>query len=121
MGRVTSIVFYASWYNTNVTIEWALGGDLIDSADRDGTFVNRIVAGNEKWCFQYDTQRQSAIWKSPSSPRKNPGQDRSKGIVMLEMFFRCCSHRIHPRKNDCKQAPLQGDLSPSTHFDSPEL
>jgi hypothetical protein len=27
-----------------------------------------------------------------------------------------CSHRIHPRKRDCKQAPLQGDPLPSKQF-----
>jgi hypothetical protein len=46
-------------------------GDLIDSADKDGTFLNQIITGNET-CFLYDPQlkRQSATWKSPSSPRK---------------------------------------------------
>jgi hypothetical protein len=26
-------------------------GDLIDSADKDGTFLNRIITGDETWCF----------------------------------------------------------------------
>jgi hypothetical protein len=45
---------------------------LIDSADKDGTFLNCIITGDETWCFVYDLQlkQQSAIWKSPSSPRK---------------------------------------------------
>jgi hypothetical protein len=65
-------------------------GNLIDSADRDGTFFNWIITGDETLCFLYDPQlkRQSASWKSPSSPRKNKlRQDRSKGSVMLELFF----------------------------------
>jgi hypothetical protein len=28
------------------------------------------------------------------------------------------SHEIHPRRSDCKQAPLQGDPSPSMQFNS---
>jgi hypothetical protein len=58
--------------------------DLIDSADKDGTAVNRITTGVETWCFLYDT----TTWESPSSPRqKKPRQDGSKGKVMLELFF----------------------------------
>jgi hypothetical protein len=26
-------------------------GDLIDSADKDGTFLNRTITGDETWCF----------------------------------------------------------------------
>jgi hypothetical protein len=46
--------------------------DLINSADKNGTFLNWIITGDETWCFLYDPQmkRQSATWKSPSSPRK---------------------------------------------------
>jgi hypothetical protein len=65
-------------------------GDLIDSADKDGTFLNQIITGDEPWCFLYDLQlkRQSATWKLPSLPRKKKlRQDRSKGKVMLELFF----------------------------------
>ncbi|KAJ4442216.1 hypothetical protein ANN_12082 [Periplaneta americana] len=65
-------------------------GDLISSADDDPTFLNRIITGDETWRFLYDPQlkRQSATWKTPLSPRqKKPRQDRSKGKVMLELFF----------------------------------
>jgi hypothetical protein len=31
-------------------------GDLINSADKDGAFLNRIITGNETWCFLYDLQ-----------------------------------------------------------------
>lgn len=67
-------------------------GDLIDSADKDTTFLQRIITGDETWCFLYDPQlkRQSATWKSPSSPRrKKCRQDKTKGKVMLEVFFDC--------------------------------
>jgi hypothetical protein len=44
--------------------------DLIDSADKDGLFPNRNLTGDETWRFLYNPQlkRQSATWKSPSSP-----------------------------------------------------
>jgi hypothetical protein len=65
--------------------------DLINSADKDGMFLNRIVTGDETLCFYlYDPRlkRQSATWKSPSSPRKKkPQQHRSKGKVLLERFL----------------------------------
>jgi hypothetical protein len=54
-------------------------GDLIDSADKDETFLNRIITGDEKLYFLYDPQLklQSATWKLTSSPRKKkPRQDR---------------------------------------------
>jgi hypothetical protein len=43
-------------------------GDLINSADKDGTSLNRITTGGGTWCFLYDPQlkRQSSTWKSPS-------------------------------------------------------
>ena len=31
-------------------------GHLINSADDDGKFLNRIIAGDEIWCFLYDPQ-----------------------------------------------------------------
>jgi hypothetical protein len=42
-------------------------GDLNDSADKDGMFLNQIITGDETWRFLYDPQlkRQSASWKSP--------------------------------------------------------
>jgi len=30
--------------------------DLIISADADETFLNRIITGDETWCFLYDPQ-----------------------------------------------------------------
>jgi hypothetical protein len=46
--------------------------DLIYNADKGGMFLNWIITGDETWCFLYDAQlrRQSATWKSPSSPQK---------------------------------------------------
>jgi hypothetical protein len=94
-------------------------GDLIDSAEKVGTLLDQIITGDETWGFLYNPQlkQQLATRKSSSSSReKKPRQDGSKGKVMLEVFFD--SSGIHPRRDDCKQAPLQGDLSPSMQFNS---
>jgi hypothetical protein len=32
-------------------------GELIDSADKDGTFLNRIIPGDETWRLLYDLQQ----------------------------------------------------------------
>jgi hypothetical protein len=34
----------------------SISGELIDSADTDGTFLNRIITGDETCCFLYDLQ-----------------------------------------------------------------
>ncbi|KAJ4428902.1 hypothetical protein ANN_25896 [Periplaneta americana] len=67
-----------------------LAGDMISMADEDGDFLNKIIAGDETWCYLYDPvpKRQSSEWKSKTSPRKQKfPRDTSKGKVMLEVFF----------------------------------
>lgn len=67
-----------------------VSGELIDMIDQDPGVLNRIITGDETWCYLYDPQskRQSSEWKSPRSPRKQKFRaDRSKGKVMLEVFF----------------------------------
>jgi hypothetical protein len=34
----------------------SISDDLIDSADKDGTSLSRIIKGDETWCFLYDRQ-----------------------------------------------------------------
>ncbi|UYV64875.1 hypothetical protein LAZ67_3002226 [Cordylochernes scorpioides] len=49
-----------------------------------------IITGNETWCFLFDpqTKKQSLEWHTPSSPRrKKVCLDKSKGKVMLVVFF----------------------------------
>lgn len=38
-------------------------GDLIDSADKDGMFLNQIITGDETLCFLYDPQLKGIIAK----------------------------------------------------------
>ncbi|KAJ4447314.1 hypothetical protein ANN_09318 [Periplaneta americana] len=67
-----------------------LAGDMISMADEDGDFLNKIIAGDETWCYLYDPvpKRQSSEWKSKTSPRKQKFPwDTSKFKVMLEVFF----------------------------------
>ncbi|XP_035226671.1 protein GVQW3-like [Stegodyphus dumicola] len=67
-------------------------GELIDNADADPAFLDRIVTGDESWCYQYDpeTKRQSSEWQSPSSPRQKKFRfEKSKIKVMLIAFFDC--------------------------------
>ena len=46
-------------------------GNVIISVDNDPTFLNRLITGDEAWCFLNDSElkRQSATWKTPLSPR----------------------------------------------------
>lgn len=67
-------------------------GELIDMVDRDPDLLNRVITGDETWCYLYDPlpKRRSSEWKSPQSPRKQKFRlNRSKGKVMLEVFFDC--------------------------------
>jgi hypothetical protein len=47
------------------------GQDIIVMADADKIFFNKIIAGNETWCFAYDpeTKRQSSKWVGETSPQ----------------------------------------------------
>jgi len=51
---------------------------------------DRVITGDETWCFQYDpeTQRQSMQWKTQNSPRpKKACISRSQVKTMLVCFF----------------------------------
>jgi len=45
--------------------------DIIAMADADKIFVNKIITGDETWCFAHDpeTKRQSSEWVGEVSPR----------------------------------------------------
>lgn len=68
----------------------AAATDLLECADSDPRFLDRIITGDETWVYGYDpeTKVQSSVWKSPSSPRpKKARQSRSKTKVLLTVFF----------------------------------
>jgi hypothetical protein len=45
--------------------------DIIAMADADNIFFNKIITGDETWCFAYDseTKRQTSEWVCETSPR----------------------------------------------------
>ena len=60
-----------------------------DRVDQDPTLLQRVITGDEMWCFLYDPQlkRQSSHGNHPIHPCKMFRADRSKGKIMLEVFF----------------------------------
>jgi len=58
-------------------------------ADADKNFFNKIITGDETWCFAYDpeTKRQSSEWVGETSPRpKKLKFQRSRIKTMLIIF-----------------------------------
>lgn len=53
---------------------FAVCAGVLQQIQENDEWLNRIIAGNESWCFQHDpeTKRQSLQWKSPcwSRPKK---------------------------------------------------
>jgi histone-lysine N-methyltransferase SETMAR len=64
----------------------------IAMADADENFFNKIITGDETWCFTHDpeTKRQSSEWVGETSPRpKKLKFQRSRIKTMLIIFFDC--------------------------------
>ena len=64
--------------------------DIIVMADADKNFCNKIITGDETWCFACDTEtkRQSSEWAGETSPRpKKLKLQRSRIKTMLIIFF----------------------------------
>jgi hypothetical protein len=111
-----STVFHMSWRKTNITIIWAFAVTWsINSADKDGTVLNRIITGDKTWYFLYSLQQkwQSATWKSSSIPRAGQVKRQGNALTVFQLVWNCL-HVIHPRRRYCKQATLQGDPLLST-------
>ncbi|UYV74766.1 hypothetical protein LAZ67_12000886 [Cordylochernes scorpioides] len=62
---------------------------LIETENNDSAFFKTIITGDETWCFLFDpqTKKQSLEWHTPSSRKKKVRLDKSKGKVMLVVFF----------------------------------
>ena len=45
--------------------------DLLNTINGDKNFLDKVIAGDESWCFAYDpeTNRQSSEWVGEHSPR----------------------------------------------------
>jgi histone-lysine N-methyltransferase SETMAR len=64
--------------------------DIIAMADADKNFINKIIMGDETWCFAYDpeTKRQSSEWIGEASRRpKKLHFQRSRIKIILIIFF----------------------------------
>ena len=64
--------------------------DIIAMAVADKYFVNKIITGDETWCFAYDpeTKRKSSGWGSETTPRlKKLKFQRSRIKTMLIIFL----------------------------------
>jgi len=63
--------------------------DITETARRNKNFLNSVVIEDETWCFCYDpiNKRQSAEWKSSTSPKgKKVRLQKSKVKTMLVCF-----------------------------------
>jgi hypothetical protein len=95
-------------------------GDLISSADEDVMFLYQIRRQNMVFSVQSATNAAIShleITIKAKTEETATGQVRRQGDAGT--VFRLtwnCSPGIHPRRIDCKQAPLQGDLSLSLQF-----
>jgi len=94
----TCVTCVATWFQKNLTEDQlneraGVSSDLIDMVDSGLDILNRIITGNEMWCYLYDPQTkwQSLYWKCPTLPKKQTScAHRSKSKVMLEVFFKQC-------------------------------
>jgi len=82
--------------------------DIIAMDDADNNFFNKIITGDETWCFAYDpeTKQQSSEWVGETSPRlKKLKFQRSCIKTMLITFFqlsRLSAQRICTRGKNSK-------------------
>lgn len=67
-----------------------ISADILESIEKDPTFLERVITCDETWIFQYDpeTKRQSMHWKTKKSPRmKKARMSKSRFKAMLIVFF----------------------------------
>ena len=81
--------------------------DTIAMADADRTFINKIITGDEIWCFAYDpeTKRQSSKWVGETSPRPKKLKFRRSRFKTMLINFRILwrgSQRIRTRRKNSK-------------------
>ena len=81
-----NVLFHTEQREDRVTI----CQDIIAMAHADIIFLNKIIMGDETWCFACDpeTKRQSSDWVRETSPRpKKLKFQRSRIKTMLIIFF----------------------------------
>jgi hypothetical protein len=63
--------------------------DTIAMADADKNYFNKIITGDETWCFAYDpeTKQQSSDWVVETSPRPKRLKFQKSRIKMMLITF----------------------------------
>lgn len=67
-----------------------VASDMLERANSDPTFMERIITGDETWVYEYDTltTQQSSEWREKNEPKpKKPRKSRSRIKTMLIVFF----------------------------------
>ena len=70
--------------------QFAVCQDLLNMINGDKNFLDKVITGDEGWCFAYDpeTKCQSSKWFGKHSPRpKKLRFQKSKVKTMLIVFF----------------------------------
>ena len=104
--------------------------DLLDMIDNDDNFLDKIITGDESWCFAYDpeTKRQSSEWVGEHSPppRKLRFQKSrvktmlivffdSQGVVHKEFLEEGCTVNAHAVLSRCVGPSHFADPASSSH------
>ncbi|GFS92876.1 uncharacterized protein TNCV_1162541 [Trichonephila clavipes] len=82
---MNNIMFACTWFQTCYHLNKRnenMPRDLIHMANEDDRFLQKIVTGDETWCFLNNPQTkcQSSDWKAKTSPKKrNFACDKSRG------------------------------------------
>ena len=64
--------------------------ELLQHSERDNTFFQRLVTGDETWVHHYEpeSKRQSMEWRHPASPKtKKFKTEKSAGKIMATVFW----------------------------------
>jgi len=64
--------------------------DMLDHANSNATFMERIITGDETWVYEFDmqTSQQSSEWRTKAEPKpKQSRQSLLKVKVVLIVFF----------------------------------
>jgi hypothetical protein len=71
--------------------------DIIVIADADKYFFNKIIMGDETWCFAYDpeTKQQSSEWLDETSPRPKRLKFRKSRIKTVLIIFSNSQGIVH--------------------------
>ena len=79
---------------------------LLNMINGDKSFLDKVITGDESWCFAYDPEikRHISEWVGEHSPRpKKLRFQKSKVKTMLIVFFdsQGIVHKVHARRLHC--------------------